>query len=62
MAKEELLAYIAIYPELSNASLNSPKLDNVPQEKWDEFIKLKNKLMTLLRVEDAESCFCGKGG
>jgi len=48
MAKKELLAYIAINPELSNASLNCPKPDSVSQKKWDELVNLKNKLMALL--------------
>ncbi|MFQ6723107.1 MAG: hypothetical protein ACLRFH_01745 [Opitutales bacterium] len=52
MAKEELLAYIAINPELSNASLNCPKPNIVPQEKWDRLIKLRNRLMALLRGEN----------
>ena len=54
IVKEELLAYIAINPELSNASLNYPKPDNVPQEKWNVLINLKNKLMALLRGENVQ--------
>ena len=52
LAKKELLAYIDINPELSDASLNCPKPDSVPQKKWDDLIKLKNKLMALLRGEN----------